>query len=412
MSKGFSGIFDSAIHRTTAGNGDAKTWRCIAAVTLLVLTCSNQLAAEAAAVTQFSNAEIKQLQRFGPWPYPVPADPGNELSGLEWAEALGRKLFSDRILSGDQTIACASCHQSDKGFADGLPTARGHQQHVRNTQGLFNVAYQHWFGWDGGSDSLWAASLRPMLSDIEMSADIDTVAARLRSTPYVISALTSNGLPADHRTNEALLVLAAKALGAFQRTLVSPKTAFDHFVEALITADISAQRQYPEDAKRGIKLFFGEGNCHVCHFGPHFSNGEFHDTGRPFFTAVGQVDPGRYNGITRVRSDPYNLTGVYNRTQVPAQIQKTRRVKQGQVNFGQWRTPGLRGLRHTAPYMHDGSLATLREVVDSYADTDPARLHTEGESLVRPLDWTTQQREDVVAFLQSLSDTSRNSSVD
>jgi cytochrome c peroxidase len=100
----------------------------------------------------------------------------------------------------------------------------------------------------------------------------------------------------------------------------------------------------------------------------------------------------------------YNLAGRYNGTMQPAEIRKTTTVKIGQSNFGQWKTPSLRNLTRTAPYMHDGSLKTLREVVDSYADIDPSRLHTQGESILKPQQWSDSEREDLVTFLQTLSD--------
>ena len=98
--------------------------------------------------------EISLLKSFGPWPVTVPQDPGNELSGLQWAEQLGEKLFRDTDLSGNRSIACITCHLPAKGFADGLSVAVGAETHVRNTQGLFNAGLQRWFGWDGGADSL------------------------------------------------------------------------------------------------------------------------------------------------------------------------------------------------------------------------------------------------------------------
>ena len=199
-------------------------------------------------------------------------------------------------------------------------------------------------------------------------------------------------------------MVAAKTIAAFQRTLVSPRASFDDYLQALLTENKAAQQSYPDEAIRGLKLFIGEGNCHVCHFGPNFSNTEFHDTGRPFFTGVGRVDPGRHSGVLRVRADPYNLLGRFNGTMVRQERQKTQTVKLGQVNFGQWRTPGLRGLTDTAPYMHDGSLPTLRAVVDSYADVDPTRLHTQGEALIKPLSWSDADRQAVVLLLQTLSD--------
>lgn len=150
-------------------------------------------------------------------------------------------------------------------------------------------------------------------------------------------------------------------------------------------------------------IFLGEANCHVCHFGPVFSNLEFHDTGRPFFVGIGEVDPGRYSGIERVRKDRYNLAGPFNGNNDENEIRKTLSVTLGQVNFGQWRTPSLRNLVYTTPYMHDGSLDTLREVVDAYADIDPERIHSDGEAIIRPLALDEQEREDLVAFLEPLS---------
>ncbi len=354
----------------------------------------------------FTDAEVRRILSFGPWPSTIPADPGNEFSGLSTAEKIGEKLFSDTDLSGDKTLSCASCHQAKKGFSDKLPLAQGVQQHVRNTQGLLDVGMQRWFGWDGGTDSLWAATLRPMLSDIEMAGDISTIATRLKEKPSIFNSLTQSG---KHRnpislTDEELVVGAAKTIAAYMRTLRSGTTDFDRYYQALVNNDINGQRKYSAAAKRGLKLFIGDANCHVCHFGPNFSNGEFHDTGRPFFTSIGKVDPGRYSGIKRVRADPYNLAGKFNRTVEASEIRKTNSVKLVQDNFGQWRTPSLRNLSLTAPYMHDGSLNTLREVVDAYADIDMSRLHSKGESILRPLELTNSQRNDLVQFLQSLTE--------
>ena len=348
--------------------------------------------------------EIGLITSFGPWPMPIPPDPGNELSGLAWAEALGQQLFHDTDLSGGRDLSCASCHVSEFGLAENLKTSKGAKQHVRNSQSLLNAGLQRWFGWDGGADSLWAASLRPMLSDIEMNADIPVIAARYRTKP-AIRKIFAHYTDIDALSDEAFVVLLSKAIAAHTRTLVSGITPFDRYRQALLANDKDSQANYPDAAKRGLKIFLGEANCHVCHFGADFSNGEFHDTGRPFFTDVGQIDSGRYSGIKRVRQDPYNLLGRYNGTQQDTERRKTQTVNLGQGNFGQWKTPSLRNLALTAPYTHDGSLPTLRSVVDAYADIDPARLHSQGESILKPLDLDDAAREDLVQFLESLSET-------
>jgi len=352
----------------------------------------------------FSEQQLLLLKSFGPWQIYTPHDAGNELSGIEWAEQLGQKLFNDPNLSGSKEIACSTCHLQNKGFAENLNVAIGAGRNVRNTQGLLNVGLQHWFGWDGGTDSLWAASLRPILSEVEMAAEISAVAAHYRSQKRIMEVFELHDLTV--MSDEALVVLLAKSIAAYMRTIRSAETEFDYFRSSFLAGDSSAFIAYPPSAARGLKIFLGDANCHVCHFGPNFSNGEFHDTGRPFFTGVGQVDPGRYAGIKRVKQDRYNLAGEYNRTNVQDEIRKTTTVKLQQSNFGQWRTPSLRNLTLTAPYMHDGSLATLRDVVDAYADIDPDRLHTKGESILKPLDLDDQSREDLVRFLETLSPSS------
>ncbi|MDB4222649.1 hypothetical protein N9850_02670 [Granulosicoccus sp.] len=353
----------------------------------------------------FSIDDIELIRHFGPWPTPLPHDPGNELSGQLWAEQLGELLFNDPGLSANGEHSCLSCHLPDKGFTDGLPLAQGIAQHKRNTQGLLNVATQRWFGWDGGTDSLWAASLRPLLSEIEMGADISTVAIAYRNKDYVLKAFSAADTEINISTldDEQFVVLLSKAIAAYTRTLTSVRTSFDQFRTALIENNETELQRYPLSAQRGLSLFFGEANCHVCHFGPNFSNGEFHDTGRPFFVDVGEIDSGRYQGIKRVRKDKYNLLGEHNSQTNEQDMRKTRTVTLGQVNFGQWRTPSLRNLTLTAPYMHDGSLETLREVIDAYADIDPDRLHAQGESILKPLDLNDEARNDLVHFLQTLS---------
>jgi len=339
-------------------------------------------------------------------------DPGNELSGLPWAEQLGEALFSEPTLSANQQISCASCHQPENGFTDNRPVGIGLKTGARNTQGLFDVGLQRWFGWDGGADSLWAATIRPLFNAHEMGNNTATLASTLRTNELFVSALrnhlpepTDNPVPASdvsaenikplaNREDDELVVLAAKAIAAFMRTLRSPRSQFDQFRDALINEDVQAQAAYSDSAKRGLKLFVGDANCRVCHFGSNFSNGEFHDTGRPFFTGVGEVDPGRYTGIQRVTQDPFNLLGEYARGSSDSDQLKTSKVKLSQLNWGQWRTPSLRNLTQTAPYMHDGSLKTLRDVVDAYADIDTDRLHAKGEAILKP---------DLVNFLRTLS---------
>jgi cytochrome c peroxidase len=197
---------------------------------------------------------------------------------------------------------------------------------------------------------------------------------------------------------------SSKSIAAFIATLNSGRTPFDDFRDALARGDRAAAGRYPAAAQRGAKIFAGKGNCSVCHFGPAFTNGEFHEVGVPFMLGAGKVDPGRHGGIKRLQADPFNLLGKYSDDGSGASATKTRHVEMQHANFGQFKTPTLRNVGLTAPYMHDGRLASLREVVRHYSELDMERIHVHGEQLLRPLRLTPGESEDLVAFLESLSD--------
>jgi len=150
-----------------------------------------------------------------------------------------------------------------------------------------------------------------------------------------------------------------------------------------------------------LRIFIGEGRCNLCHFGPRFSNGEFADVGIPYFIEGG-VDAGRYVGIQEVKANPYNLLGKYNDGDPDENAVSSAHVRQTHRNWGEFKVPGLRGVAATAPYMHNGSLPTLREVVNHYSKLDEERLHSDGEKILRPLNLTPDQIDDLVSFLRSL----------
>jgi len=204
--------------------------------------------------------------------------------------------------------------------------------------------------------------------------------------------------------DEAVAIAVAKALAAYQETLVTGRTPFDNFRDALARGDVAAVARYPAAARRGLAIFVGKGRCNVCHLGPNFTNGEFHDTGIPFFAGPGRVDPGRHEGIRRMQASRHNLLGPFNDDPARSTATATRYVAQEHRNFGEFRVPSLRNVARTAPYMHNGSLATLREVVRHYSEIDEDRLHADGERILRPLHLSAAEIDDVVAFLDSLTD--------
>jgi cytochrome c peroxidase len=208
--------------------------------------------------------------------------------------------------------------------------------------------------------------------------------------------------------DERVLVDVAKALAAFQETVMSGRAPFDEFRDALAKGDAAGIARYPEDAKRGLAIFIGKGACSVCHAGPAFTNGEFHDTGIPFFIEPGRVDAGRHEGIRKLLASRHNLLGPYNDDAARATATGTRHVALEHRNFGEFKTPSLRNLALTAPYMHNGRLATLRDVVNHYSTVSPDRLHSDGEAILRPLRLSEEESRDLVAFLESLQDGGNN----
>jgi cytochrome c peroxidase len=349
--------------------------------------------------------EIRRVLQHGPWPRPVANDPSNRVSGHPAAIALGQLLFFDGRLSPSGSISCASCHDPARAWTDGRARGVGLAALDRNTPTVLNASQHRWFFLDGRADSLWAQAIQPILDAREMGASARHVSAVIRADPR-LSCLyaAAHGRPVRAEADdERVLVNTGKALAAFVERLGTGRTPFDEFRDALARADRVGAGRYPESAQRGLRLFVGKGNCSLCHFGAAFTNGEFHDVGVPFLAAPGRVDSGRHEGIRLLRADRFNLLGPHSDDASGASAVKTRTVERQHANFGQFKTPGLRNVALTAPYMHDGRYATLREVVRHYSDLDMERIHTHGEQLLRPLKLTEAEIDDLVAFLESLT---------
>jgi cytochrome c peroxidase len=351
-----------------------------------------------ASVLDFSKEEIAKILLHGPWPPPLKPDPTNRVSGKPEAIAFGEKLFFEPRLSGSGSVLCATCHAPFRHFQDARARAFGLELVDRNTPTVVNARFYRWYGWDGAQDSLWAQSIRPLLDPREMSASAAHVATTVK-TLFRGDYAKAFGHP-PNGSDEELLVDVAKALAAFQETLVSPRSAFDEFRDALARGHRNTD--YPLAAQRGLRIFVGKGNCNVCHFGPQFTNGEFADTGVSFFVAPGRVDPGRHAGVEKLKSSRFNLLGPFNDDRSRASAVGTRHVQAQHRNFGEFRVPGLRAVAKTAPYMHNGALATLRDVVRFYSELNEERLHADGEKILKPLRLTEREVADLVAFLETL----------
>lgn len=381
-----------------------SAWRTILLIVALAVGASAASQADPRrADLQWSDDEVRAIGSHGPWPPPPVVDPSNRVSGKPGAITLGERLFNDARLSGNAAMSCATCHQAERNWSDGRARAQGQVELDRRTPSLWNVGQGHWFGWDGAADSLWAQSLRPIVDPREMASSAGRVAGLLRRDPTLSCLYRRAFGAAPGDDDEALLVDAAKALAAFQETLVSPRTAFDDFRDALLAGNRAAAARYPEAAQRGLKIFVGAGKCNACHFGPRFTNGEFGDVGIPFFVRPGEVDSGRLGGLAKLAASPFNRLGRYSDDVSGASALRSRHVQRLHANFGEFRVPGLRQIDGGGPYMHNGHLATLDDVVRHYSEVSPDRLHSDGIPLVRPLGLSTGDQADLVAFLRSLA---------
>lgn len=335
-----------------------------------------------------TRAEVGRILAHGPWPQPRQRDPSNRVSGKAEAVVLGERLFFSPRLSGTGAVLCASCHEPWRGFSDGRARALGIEPADRNTQSIVNVRLHRWFGWSGANDNLWAQSIRPLLEQREMQSSAARVAAAVRGDPDMARLYAIAFGAAPPADDEALLVDVGKALAAYLETLESGRTQFDDFRDALARGDIAAAARYPSQAQRGLRVFIGNGNCAGCHAGPGFSDGLFHRSGIHSMLENGASDSGREGGVRMLLASRYNLLGPFSDDPMRASASGTRQAVTERDVAGAFRTPGLRDALLTAPYMHDGSLGTLCEVLHRH----PA-----------PGNITLDERRDLLAFLETLT---------
>lgn len=347
--------------------------------------------------------ERARILTHGPWPPAPRRDPDNQLSGNAAAIEFGRRLFHDPSLSANGYVACVGCHQTDRAFADGIARARGLAPLPRNTIALANLLQQRWFGWGGGADSLWMASLRPMLDAREMDVQPARAVTRFGLSADLSCRYRALFGRAPAHADDELLVNLGKAIAAYLETFITGRSAFDHFRDALARGDRMAMSAYPAAAQRGLRLFVGRGGCSRCHAGPNFSDGAFHDDGVPLHSAAGKLDAGRAADLPALRASRFNRDGPFSDSRAIADMHVRHPAAPGQTLQRAWRTPSLRNVTESAPYMHDGSLDTLDAVIGRHALPSTGIARLDGERLLRQPALGAGERADLVAFLTSLS---------
>ncbi|WP_050605360.1 cytochrome-c peroxidase [Ruegeria sp. 6PALISEP08] len=369
---------------------------------LWVTAASIVLTGAVRAEVLLSEDEIQKTLSFGPWPPIVQSDPSNRVSRDSRAITLGAALFNDPVLSVDGAFSCASCHDPEQAFATSEAQALGRVLLDRNTPSLRNLAGLRWYGWGGKSDNLWAASLHPIIEEQELAHSKESLKTAISESSYVSDYETIFG-SIQVQEPELVLVNTAKTISAYLETLGTERTQFDDFRDALERRDLAAAANYPAAAQRGLQLFLGRGNCVLCHNGPRFSNNEFHDAGVPYFLNETEVDEGRFGGLNFLLSSAYTLDGDWSDDPDKKGAWAVRSVRRSHSDFGTFRTPSLRGVAETAPYMHDGSLIDLDAVIRHYSKIDAERLHADGEAILSALNLSEREIADLVAFLATLS---------
>ena len=269
--------------------------------------------------------------------------------------ALGQQLYFDKRLSADKTVSCASCHDPNKGWSDGAPvsTGVGDQKGGRSAPTIINSAYSRFQFWDGRAKTLEEQALGPIANPIEMNLPVGEAVARLNAIAGYRSQFNAIfGRDVDESS-------LAMAIASYERTVLSGDAPYDRF-KAGDAAALS------EAAQRGMKLFFGAANCSACHSGPNFSDHAFHNIG------IGMDKPEPDQGRAAISK----LGG----------------------DTGAFKTPTLREIARTAPYMHDGSQATLEAVVENYNTGGTPNEFLDEE--IFKLNLTPEQQADLVTFLK------------
>lgn len=272
---------------------------------------------------------------------------------------LGKKLFFDPRLSVDSSISCSSCHKADFAMADNVSISPGVAERlgVRNAPTLINVGYLPYFMSEGGVPTLEMQVLAPIQEHVEMDFNIVLIAERMKKDSVYVRM--SND--AYQRDPDPYVI--SRALANYERTFVSGNSAFDHFQYHGINSAMSLS------AQRGMNLFYSERtNCSVCHAGLLFSSFAFEN-----------------NGLDSVYADIGRMRHTYDT-----------------ADEALFKIPMLRNVEYTAPYMHNGSISTLEEVVEHYNSGGANHRHKSG--LVKPLNLTEEEKVNLVAFLKALSD--------
>lgn len=387
--------------------------------------------ATAAAPTAWSDSEKEILRSLSIITLPpLPADPSNAVGDNPKAAQLGQHLFFDTRLSADSQVSCATCHLPDLAFTDGRKLGRGVGTASRNTMTILGSAYSPWQFWDGRKDSQWSQALGPMENSVEHGGARNRTAHVIAADPVykplyqeifgplpdisdpkrfpanagpvegdVARAKWDNMSAADRQAVSTIFANAGKALAAYERRLIPGPSRFDTYVDAVLADDHEAAEEiFVPDETRGLRLFIRRGQCVRCHNGPLFSNYTFHNTGVPPWPGT-EPDEGRSTGITQALEDPFNCLGAFSDARETACGELKFAKTGGAELVGAMKTPTLRNISKTAPYMHAGQYRTLASTLEHYNRAPRAAI---GTSQLNPLGLDPHALKALESFLLTL----------
>jgi cytochrome c peroxidase len=394
----------------------------------------------------FTEVELEViLHELGSLPAEPPSDPSNQFAEDAGAASLGQKFFFETAFSPADgpigPVSCATCHIPDKGFQDDRGnTSQGIGFTNRHAPTLFNAAYGAsdsgtiWQFWDGRKDSLWSQALGPPENPIEMGStrckvalvvfdkyksEYESVfsampALRDAAGKSVFAEAADAASPECDPLEATVKALATpvyvnfgKAIAAYERRIISRNSRFDQFYEEITTGVVTSDK-LSEREIAGLKLFVGKGACVSCHKGANFSDWKFHNTGVAQTGAnVPPEDRGRADGISKVVSDEFNCTSPWSDAPDKAGCEVNELLSSGAAPdpaaLGAFKTPSLRSVSLTAPYLHTGTLGSLEEVIDLYdRGGDASGFSGSVDGNIHQLHLSEQEKAALTDFLQAL----------
>ena len=360
----------------------------------------------------------------------VMADPSNRVSESDDAAKLGQQFFFDKRFSANGQVACATCHKPENYFSDGLPTSQGVGLAKRNAPSIVGARFHTWFFHDGRADSLWSQALGPMedqrehggsrtqyahivfndadyreryeklfgqMPDMSDKARFPATAGPVKNK-RLLDAWNAM-LEVDRAAVTQVYVNIGKAIAAYEAKLIPASSRFDNYIKAALENNKAKMSELLRpDELAGLKLFLGKGNCTICHNGPMLSDLGFHNIATPPRN-LKQYDWGRYKAVSRIKKSEFNCRSQYNDANEKQCAELDYLILHKEETAAAFKTPSLRNVSKTAPYMHAGQYQTLSEVMKHYAEPPSTKV---GMSDLLPVDLNAAELVQLEAFLKTL----------